>query len=190
MIIKEKTIFLALLPVLIATLIIGMKTQEAKKKTTGDFLKDIESMTEKAKAKKKAAKDNWNIEGLMKPETMDDYPVLAERDIFSRPVSEIKEETGGDIIPFKKEEPKKPLFIYKGRMTLGARVIVIIEDQNTGKSFSVKEGDSAGEFVVVSIGDKEILLRKNSGEEVVVSTIKEEKKEDTVKDAEGLDEKK
>ncbi|MBU1912531.1 MAG: hypothetical protein KKB22_03245 [Candidatus Omnitrophica bacterium] len=192
MIIKEKIIFLALLPVLIGTLVIGMKTQETKKKSTGEFLKDIESVTEKAKAKKKAAKDSWDIDGLKKQETMDDYLALAERDIFSRPVSEVKEETKGDIIPLR-EEPKKPLFVYKGRMTLGARVIVIIEDQNTGKSFSVKEGDSAGEFIVVSIGDKEVLLRKNSGEEIVISTAKEEKKEEkekTAEDTKGLNEKK
>jgi len=189
MIIKEKIIFLALLPVLIATLVIGAKTQEAKKKSTGEFLKDIESVTEKAKAKKKVARDNWDIDGLKKQETMEDYSALAERDIFSRPVSEVREETKRDLIPLK-EEPKKPLFVYKGRMTLGARIIVIIEDQSTGKSFSVKEGDSAGEFVVVSIGDKEILLRKNSGEEIVISTVKEENKETTAKkDAEDSDEK-
>mgnify|MGYP001592037145 CR=1 FL=1 len=193
MIIKDKIIFLALLPVLIGTLVIGMKTQEAKKKSTGDFLKDIESVTEKAKAKKKTVKDSWDIDGLKKQETMEDYPALEERDIFSRPVSEVKEGPKGDIIPLREEEPKKPLFVYKGRMTLGARVIVIIEDQNTGKSFSVKEGDSAGEFAVVSIGGKEILLRKNSGEEIVISTVKEEKKEEkekTAEDTKGLNEKK
>jgi len=193
MITKEKIIFLALLPALAAILVIGMKMQEAKKKSTGEFLKDIESVTEKAKAKKKTARDSWDIDGLKKQETMEDYPLLAERDIFSRPVSEAKEETKGDIIPLKEEEPKKPLFVYKGRMTLGARVIVIIEDQNTGKSFSVKEGDSAGEFVVVSIGDKEVLLKKISGEEIIISTVKEEKKEEkekTAEDAEGLNEKK
>ncbi len=193
MIIKDKIIFLALLPVLIGTLVIGMKAQEAKKKSTGDFLKDIESVTEKAKAKKKTVKDSWDIDGLKKQETMEDYPALEERDIFSRPVSEVKEGPKGDIIPLREEEPKKPLFVYKGRMTLGARVIVIIEDQNTGKSFSVKEGDSAGEFAVVSIGGKEILLRKNSGEEIVISTVKEEKKEEkekTAEDTKGLNEKK
>ena len=190
MIIKEKIIFLALLPVLIATLVIGMNMQETKKKSTDEFLKDIESVTEKAKAKKKAAKDSWDIDGLKKQETMEDYHALAEKDIFSRPVSEVKEVTKGDIIPLKEEEPKKPLFVYKGRMALGAKVIVIIEDQNTGKSFSVKEGDSTGEFVVVSIGDKEILLRKNSGEEIVISAVKEEKKEGAVKDAKGSNEKK
>lgn len=189
MITKEKIIFLALLPALIAILVIGIKTQETKKKSTGEFLKDIESVTEKAKAKKKAAGDSWDIDGLKKQETIEDYPLLAERDIFSRPVSEMKEEIKRDIVPLK-EEPKRPLFVYKGKMTLGARVIVIIEDQNTGKSFSVKEGDSAGEFVVVAIGDKEILLRKNSGEEIVIPTAKEEKEETKAEGAEGLDEKK
>ncbi|MDO8603210.1 MAG: hypothetical protein Q7O04_05130 [Candidatus Omnitrophota bacterium] len=184
MIIKEKIIFLALLPVLVATIAIGINTQENKKRSTDEFLKDIESVTEKAKAKKKVAKDSWDIDGLKKQETMEDYLALAERNIFFRPVSEVRKEIQRDIVSLKEEEPKKPLFVYKGRMTMGARIIVIIEDQNTSKSFSVKEGDSAGDFTVVSIGEKEILLRKNDGEEIIISTVKEEKKEER-KDAEG-----
>jgi hypothetical protein len=73
---------------------------------------------------------------------------------------------------------------------MGSNVIVIIEDRNTGKSFSVKEGDSAGDFTVVSISEKEILLKKNDGEEVIISTVKEEKKEEATKEVEGLSEKK
>ena len=43
MIIKEKIIFLTLLPVLVATIVVGINTQENKKKSTSEFLKDIES---------------------------------------------------------------------------------------------------------------------------------------------------
>ena len=93
----------------------------------------------------------------------------------------------------KKEEPAKPMFVYKGRMMLGARVIVIIEDQNTGKSFSVKEGDMAGDYTVLSIGEKEIRLKKKDGEEITIATLKEEKKEgkkEAPDKAEGMNEKK
>ncbi len=96
-----------------------------------------------------------------------------ERSIFFKPVSEVKDEGNRDIIPLKEEEPAKPMFVYKGRMMLGARVIVIIEDQNTGKSFSVKEGDMAGDCAVLSIGEKEIRLKKKDGEEIAISTVKE-----------------
>ena len=193
MIAKEKAIFWILLPVLVVTIVIGFNTQEKKRQLSDEFLKDIESVTEKAKAKKKAAKDNWDIEGLKKQETSEDYPALMERSIFFRPVSEVKDEGDGDVIPLKEEEPKKPMFVYKGRMMLGARVIVIIEDQNTGKSFSVKEGDMAGDYTVLSIDGKEIRLRKKDGEEITISTVKEERKEEkkeAPERAEGINEKK
>ena len=198
MIAKEKAIFWLLVPVLVATIGIGFNAQEKKKQLSDEFLKDIESVTEKAKSKKKTAKDNWDIEGLKKQETSEDYPALMERSIFFKPVSEIKDEGNRDIIPLKEEEPAKPMFVYKGRMMLGARVIVIIEDQNTGKSFSVKEGDMAGDYTVLSIGEKEIRLKKKDGEEIVISTLKEERKEEVgdglkpfpIDKAEGINEKK
>ncbi len=193
MIAKEKAIFWILMPALVATLGVGFNAQEKKKQLSDEFLKDIESVTEKAKSKKKVAQDNWDIEGLKKQETSEDYPALIERSIFFRPVSEVKDEGGRDIIPLKEEEPVKPMFVYKGRMMLGTRIIVIIEDQNTGKSFSVKEGDMAGDYTVLSIDEKEIRLRKKDGEEIAISTLKEEKKEEkkeTSDKTEGINEKK
>lgn len=193
MIIKEKLIFWLLVPVLVATIGIGFNAQEKKKQLSDEFLKDMESMTEKAKSKKKVAKDSWDIEGLKRQETSKDYPALMERSIFFRPVSEVKDEGNRDIVPLKEEEPIKPMFVYKGRMMLGARVIVIIEDQNTGKSFSVKEGDMAGDYTVLSIDENEIRLKKKDGEEIAISTLKEEKKEEKREApdrAEGINEKK
>jgi len=49
MIIKEKIIFWSLLPVLVATFAIGSYTQEKKKESPDEFLKDIEAVTEKAR---------------------------------------------------------------------------------------------------------------------------------------------
>lgn len=194
MIIREKIIFWFLLSVLAVTIFIGINVQEKKKQSSDEFLKDIASVTEKAKAKKKAAKDKWDIEGLNRKESLEDYSTLMERNIFFKPVSEVKDENKADIIPLKEEEPKKPVFVYKGRMMLGAKVIVIIEDQNTGKSFSVKEGDAAGDFTVLSIDEKEIRLKKKDGEEIAISTVKEAgdglKSPPTNKDVEGIDEKK
>lgn len=173
MIIREKLISLLLLPVLAAIIIIGINVQEKKKLASDEFLKDIESVTEKAKAKKKIAADNWDMDSLKKHQTSEDYSFLIERGIFSKPVSETPDEKKEVIISLKEEEPKKPVFVYKGRMALGDRIIVIIEDKNTGKSFSVKEGDTTDNFTVLSIGEKEIRLKKKDGEEIAVSTVKE-----------------
>jgi hypothetical protein len=181
MIIREKVIFWILLPVLAAIIAIGINVQEKKKQSSDEFLKDIESVTEKAKVKKKIAADILDLDGLKKQSASEDYSFLTERGIFFRPVSEVKNEKKEDIVTLKEEEPKKPMFVYKGRMTLGGRVIVIIEDDNTGKSFSVKEGDATDDFTVLSIDEKEIRLKKKDGEEIAVPTVKEGKKEEKVK---------
>ena len=183
MIIKEKLIFFILAPILAAVILIGFNLQEKKKESAGDFLKDIEAVTEKAKAKNKPAKDNWDIDDLKKQGTAEDYTALAERNIFFRPASEVKTENKEDIVPLKEEAPPKPVFVYKGRMMLGAKIIVIIQDQNTGKSFSVKEGDLAGDYTVMSIDDKEVRLKKKDEEEIAISTAKEEKKEEKKEEA-------
>ena len=193
MIIREKVIFWILLPILAAIIVIGVNVQENKKRASDEFLKDIESVTEKAKTKKKIAADILDLDGLKKEAVSEDYSFLVERGIFFRPVSEVKNEKKEDIVILKKEEPKKPMFVYKGRMNLGGKVIVIIEDDNTGKSFSVKEGDTTDDFTVLSIGEKEIRLKKKDGEEIAVPTVKEIKKEEKVtdpKEPEGTNEKK
>jgi len=193
MIIREKVIFWILLPILAAIIVIGVNVQENKKRASDEFLKDIESVTEKAKTKKKIAADILDLDGLKKEAVSEDYSFLVERGIFFRPVSEVKNEKKEDIVILKKEEPKKPMFVYKGRMNLGGKVIVIIEDDNTGKSFSVKEGDATDDFTVLSIGEKEIRLKKKDGEEIAVPTVKEIKKEEKVtdpKEPEGTNEKK
>lgn len=177
----EKFIFWLLLPVLFVSIIIGANIQEKKKQSSDEFLKDIESVTEKAKAKKKIAADNHDIDGLKKQGTPEDYSALMERGVFLRPFSEVKDEGKTRVvIPLKEEEPEKPSFVYKGRMTLGGNIIVIIGDENTGKSFSVKEGDATDSFTVLSIGEKEIRLRKKDGEEISISTVKEQKKDKDV----------
>ncbi len=180
MIAKEKVIFWILLPVLVAGVSVGINVQEKKKASTDEFLRGIESVTSKAKVKKTAVKDNWDIEGLKAQDKSEDYSALLERNIFFRPVDELKAKTQGDIIPLKKEEPPKPVFVYKGRMMVGSNIIVIIQDRNTGKSFSVKEGDTTDDFTVLSIEDNEVRLKGKNGEEISVSTVKEEKKEENM----------
>ncbi|MFA5388136.1 MAG: hypothetical protein WC312_00075 [Candidatus Omnitrophota bacterium] len=188
MIIREKLIFWFTLPLLAAVIAAGINMQEKKRQSSDEFLQDIEAVTEKARAKKKTAETIPDIDGLKAQEAIEDYALLMERGIFSKPVSETGEEKEEAVV-LKKEEPEKPMFVYKGRMTLGDKVIVIIQDESTGKSFSVKEGDVTEGFTVLRVGEKEIMLKKKDGEEVMVPTVKEEKKEAAPEDAGIIDEK-
>lgn len=171
--IKEKIIFWPLLVVFIGVLIFGFTSQGKKKEAKDELLQDIELATKKSMAKKKALKDRWNFDKIKTEDTLDVYGLLLERSPFFRVRSKEKVKKV-EVIPLK-EEPKEPLFKYKGRVTMGSTVKVIIEDHGTGKSFFVQEGDMIGDFLVLRVDEKEVALKKKGGEEIVLSAVKKEK---------------
>lgn len=176
MIMKEKFIFWFLLLVLIAAFITGILSQEKKKAQAEAFIREIEAATEKAKVKKKSQKYDWDIDSIKTSQTIDNYASFIKKDVFFRKAVEALVKPNKDeIIPLKVEEPKKPMFVYKGRIMMGSQVMVIIEDQGTGKSYSVKEGDRVGNFSVLSIDDKEVRLKNKEGKEIILATVKKEK---------------
>ncbi len=179
MIVKEKLVFWPLAAVFIGMLVFGFVSQGKKEGATKDLLKEIEVATKKSRAKKKAKKDKLDVKMLKTEDNLDMYELLLKRSPFFRvrDVSEIKKV---EVIPLKKEEPKKVILKYKGKAMMGSKIMVVIEDQGTGKSFFVQEGDMVGDFLVVTIDEKEVVLRKKGGEEVILSSSKreQEKKEE------------
>lgn len=177
MLMKEKIIFWPLFGILICIFIIGFYLQGNRKAATDEFLKDIETATEKARLKKKkATKDTLDFSKLKTSEVIEGDASLIQRGLFLKPFSEERAKKTEEVISLpKQEEVKKPIFVYKGRMMVGTKVMVIIEDQGTGKSFSVREGDMAGDFLVLGIDEKEVRLKNKEGEELILSTAKKEK---------------
>ena len=180
MMLKEKMIFWPLLAVFLGILIFGLLSQGKKKEATEELLQDIELATKKTRAKMKAEKDRWNFDIIKAVDTLDGYSHLLKRSPFFRVRSEAKVKKV-EVVPLK-EEPKEPILKYKGRVMLGSKVIVVIEDQGTGKSFFVKEGDMVGDFLVLRIDQKEVVLKKKGGEEVVLSAVKKERKKEEVEE--------
>lgn len=181
MIVKEKLIFWPLATVFIGILVFGFVSQGKKEEATKDLLKEIEVATKKNMAKKKAKKDKLDVKMVKAEDNLNAYELLLKRSPFFRvrDTSEIKKV---EVIPLKKEEPKKAILKYKGRAMMGSKVMVVIEDQGTGKSFFVQEGDMIGDFLVVAIDEKEVTLKKKGGEEIILSAAKkgQEKKEKKV----------
>lgn len=175
MIIKEKVIFGLLLTVFVVILIIGFILQGKKQETKGLLLEDIKLAAEKVIDKKKAAEDSWDLDSIRSADSIAEYKTLLKRDIFFRVASEPKTRKV-EAIPLK-EEPKKILFRYKGKVMIGTQVMVIIEDEGTGKSFFVKAGDMVGDFRVVRVDEKEVVLKKQGGEEIILGVVKKEAEE-------------
>ncbi|MBU4312843.1 MAG: hypothetical protein KJ706_09025 [Candidatus Omnitrophica bacterium] len=177
MITKEKIIFWPLLAIAIGVFIFGFISQGKKKEALDGLLKDIELATKKSKAKKKALiKDKWDFEDVKVKEEMSAYDLLLKRSPFFKVVPEGKVKSVEPIV-VEKEEPMEPLFKYKGRVMMGEKVMVVIEDQGTGKSYFAKEGDTIGDFLVSSIDDKEVVLHKKGGDEIVLSVAKKKQEE-------------
>lgn len=174
--IKEKIIFWPLLAIFIGILIFGFLSQGKKKEATKDLLQDIELATKKNKSKTKTQKDKWDFAAIKAADTKDGYSFLLKRSPFFRLSDESKVKKP-EPIPVK-EEPRKAVLKYKGRVMMGEKVMVVIEDEGTGKSFFVREGDMVGDFKVLRIDEKEVALKKKGGEEVVLSAVKKEEKKE------------
>ena len=106
MIVKEKLVFWPLAAVFIGMLVFGFVSQGKKEGATKDLLKEIEVATKKSRAKKKAKKDKLDVKMLKTEDNLDMYELLLKRSPFFRvrDVSEIKKV---EVIPLKKEEPKR-----------------------------------------------------------------------------------
>lgn len=178
--IKEKIIFWPLLAVFIGILIFGSFSQGRKKEANEELLQDIEVATKKIKAKMKVTKDTRDL-GLIKTvDALSGYGLLLKRSPFFR----IPDETAVkevEVVSLK-EEPKKPELKYKGRIKMGAKVLVVIEEQGTGKSYFVEEGDMVGDFLVSLIDDRQVVFKKKGGEEIILSAVEERDKEKEVEE--------
>ena len=186
MIAKEKIVFWPLAAVFIGMLVFGFVAQEKKEEATKDLLKDIELATKKSRAKKKAIKDKIDLDTIRLEDTLENYKLLVKRSPFFRLSEDKPKVQKVEVVPVKKK-PKKAALKYKGSVKMGSRVMVVIEDQGTGKSFFVKEGDTVADFLVVTIDEKEVTLTKEGGEKIILSAVKKEnkkKKKDQAKEEE------
>ncbi len=75
------------------------------------------------------------------------------------------------ITPFAPVEEAAPKFIYKGRISSGKRLVVIIGQTRSGEVVMVSRGDNVGGYKVLDITDTEVILSKEGEENVVLSTI-------------------
>jgi len=172
MIKEEKLIFWLLLVIFIGVLIFGFLSQENKKRSGMEFFQEIELASKKNRVHFKVEKSKWDIATLIKEETLESYKGLLKRSPFFKIGSDTKVKKVEPIVI--KEEPKEPLLKYKGRVTMESKVLVIIEDEGTGKSHFVQVGDMVGDFLVQEIDETKVVLKKKGGEEIILSAIKKE----------------
>lgn len=153
-------------------MIFGLTSQGNKKAAVEELMQDIELATKKSKAKIKEEKDKWDFVKIMAADEIDSYKPLIKRSPFFRVRDEEKVKKAEPVQI--KEPPKKAVLKYKGRVMMGSKVTVVIEDQGTGKSFFVQEGDVVGDFLVSKIDEKRVVMKKKGGEELILNAVRKD----------------
>jgi hypothetical protein len=173
MMVKEKFIFWPLLGTFVFILAFGFFSKGSRKEALEELSREIELATKKTVSKKRSERNKWDIDKLKISDTIGTYEAVLERSPFFRVVPEGKIKKVEPAVVETK--PKKALFKYKGRVMMGSRVMVIIEDQGTGKSLFLQQGGTIGDFEVVHIDEKEVTLKQKDGEEIVLKSVKGQK---------------
>ncbi|MBL7085130.1 MAG: hypothetical protein ISS43_03355 [Candidatus Omnitrophica bacterium] len=76
--------------------------------------------------------------------------------------------TRPEVLPV---EEMAPVFVYKGKIAAGNRLVVIIEQTRSGETFMVAEGEGLDGHKVLDITDTEVILSKKGEENIVLKTI-------------------
>ncbi|MDP6685814.1 MAG: hypothetical protein QGI05_02555, partial [Candidatus Omnitrophota bacterium] len=71
--VKEKIIFIALVPMFIGVVIFGFVSQGFREEAARELLEEIDLATRKSRAKVNAAKDRWDFDRVKGVDTIDGY---------------------------------------------------------------------------------------------------------------------
>lgn len=172
---KEKLIFWIVLVISLLGVGFGIANWANKKDLAGDFVKDLESAQAKPK-KILRLLAQYDLEKLKETTDPKLYEGLIKKSPFFRtPSEEMPKRVVEEVRQVVEEKPKKILFKYKGRVQLGQRETVIIEDAVTGKSYFVTSGDKIGDYKVFQIDQDKIILKKEGTEDIVLEAKGEAK---------------
>lgn len=172
--IKEKLVFWVLLFIFLLGIGFGISTMANKKNVVEELIRDIESTQVKAKKTLKLT-GKYEVEDLKQGSDLKIYETLIKKSPFFRVVSEEMPKKIVEVVKkIVEEEPKKPLFKYRGRVQMGEKQTVIIEEELTGKSYFVGKGDKVGDYEVFEIAQDKVILKKEGSEDIILEA-KEEK---------------
>ena len=168
---KEKYIFF----ILLAIAAIMVDSGAISKQSKGEISMGEQALEEKlelAAQKKVVLPEKVELNQVKNLEPSSYYEGLLRRSPFfrfapkqaatKRPKPKRTEPMGEEITP---------VFAYKGRISAGSRVVVIIEEVNSGETFMVAKNESVGGYKVLDITDTEVILSKKGEENIVLKTV-------------------
>jgi hypothetical protein len=102
-----------------------------------------------------------DMEKITRLEQLSSYQPLLERSPFFRPLppQPPAPQEPGIALPLPPKE-QRPQFSYKGSGRIKGKEVVFVEDKRAGETYFVSKNDMIGEYKVLDITEKEVLLSR------------------------------
>jgi len=166
---KEKIIFFSLLTIALVMLITTGAGKQAKGEI-GAKEKALERKLKRAAQKKLALPTRIDIDEIQDLVAFSHYEGMLKRSPFFKVQPRRAKAASGETIAVPVEE-MTPTFLYKGKISAGNRLVVIIEQTRSGETLMVSRGESVDGYKVLDITDIEVILSKKGEENIVLNTI-------------------
>lgn len=165
---KEKYIFFTLLLIALLVLI----GSGAGKKTKGEISaeeKALERKLERAAQEKFVLSQKINIDRVQNLVAFSHYERMLKRSPFFK-VQPKQARAARAKAPLVPVEEQTPQFVYKGKIVVGNRLVVIIEQTRSGETLMASKGERIDGYILLDITDTEVILSKKGEENIVLKT--------------------
>lgn len=166
---KEKYIFFTLLVIALVILIGTAIGRRAKNEISPEELA-IEKKLKHVAQRKLTLPTKIDIDEVQNLVAFSYYEGLLKRSPFFR-VRPKRAKASETKIEVSSLEEMTPVFVYKGRITAGNCLVVIIEQPRSGEVVMVSRGENIDGYKVLDITDTEVILSKKGEENIILNTI-------------------
>jgi len=167
--VKEKYIFFTLLVIALG-LLIGSRMNKGERLKIGAKEQALEKRLKRAAQRKPFLPQEIDIEKVQDLVAFSHYEGMLKRSPFFKvQPRQAKASTAGTVV--LPVEESTPVFLYKGKIAAGNRLLVIIEQTRSGETFMVAKGEQLNGYKVLDITDTEVILSKKGEENISLKTI-------------------
>ena len=165
---KEKYIFFTLL-IIAAVMMIGSGIGTKAKAEISAQERVLEKRLKRAATRQIAVAEKIDMDEVQNLVAFSYYEGMLRRSPFIKVQPKRARAAKREAPPVPVEE-QTPVFLYKGKISAGSRLMVIIKQTRSGETFMVSSGESIDGYKVLDITDTEVILSKKGEEDIVLKT--------------------
>lgn len=162
--IKEKIAFWGLFVLFVSIFSIGLLNYYSRHIDTDEWFAITGRDRAREGLKELIPPSGPGLDSILREIPESEYAALLERNIFFRYVSQAKKEGEATQKETGRREEKEVAFLFKGKMVVNNRVVVILEESASKKTHLVGKGDVIGGYRVIDVKDDEVVISKEPEE--------------------------